>query len=63
MASIIPSVFFPGVITSIAQQVFVTHPMATGSIVCPVCLELRAISIQVIYTMLLFTDIDLIESY
>lgn len=49
LASLAPSVFFPGVITTISQQSFVTNKILSGDMMCPVCAEVRSVSIQLLF--------------
>lgn len=48
LASLAPTVFFPGVITTISQQSFVTNKVLSGEMMCPVCAEVRSVSIQLL---------------
>lgn len=48
LASLAPTVFFPGVITTISQQSFVTNKILSGEMMCPVCAEVRSVSIQLL---------------
>lgn len=48
LASYAPTVFFPGVAASMFQQMFVTNKIIRGEMVCPVCAEVRMISIQLL---------------
>ena len=48
-ATLLPSVVLPAFSTFLSQGVFVLEPMFLGREQCPMCLELRAMNIQLLF--------------
>jgi len=47
LASLIPTVFIPSMVTSVSQMILVSNPIKIGEANCPLCMESRSVAIQV----------------